>query len=69
MKRGEHLLSRRSDWNRVDIIVAAGFQDALGVRAVGLVAPDVRGAWWRRPTLPGPRQCAYRSAWMGSSCL
>jgi len=41
VERGKHLLPNRLDGYGPDVFVAASFQDALGVGAVGLVAADV----------------------------
>lgn len=41
MQRGQHLLGNSLDGNRVDVFVAAGFKDSLGVGAIGLVALHV----------------------------
>jgi hypothetical protein len=48
VKRAEHLLSHGLDRHRVDVFVAARFQNALGVGAVRLVAPNVGAHLVRR---------------------
>jgi hypothetical protein len=42
MQGGQCLLRDRLDWNGMDLFVAMGFEQALGVGAVGLVAPYIR---------------------------
>ena len=41
VQRGEHLLGHALDRDGVDLLVAAGLQDALGVGTVGLVPTDI----------------------------
>ena len=48
VQRREDLLRHGLDWNRPNVLVAASFQDPLGVCAVCLVAPHVRADVVRR---------------------
>ena len=58
MQCGERQLGLGLDGHGVDVLIAEGLEDPLGVGAVGLVARDVR-----RTTVAGPVRANRGSSW------